>query len=108
MSPYDECEIFGVWAPTGNCAHTVYYSLFVFQHWGQEPCSIAVIRDRELTFCKDMGLVGVVFSPELLDQLVGHHGPRPLRFPTTRCAHPHSLTLSYVKDPPAMTRSRNL
>ena len=69
--PYDECEIFGVWDPTGNCAHTVYYSLFVFQHWGQGPCSIAVIRDRELTFCKDMGLVGVVFSPELLDQLVG-------------------------------------
>ena len=66
MSPYDECEIFGVWDPTGNCAHTVYYSLFVFQHWGQGPCSIAVIRDRELTFCKDMGLVGVVFSPEWL------------------------------------------
>lgn len=36
----------------GTGAHTVYYSLFVFQHWGQEPCSIAVIRDRELTFAK--------------------------------------------------------
>ena len=71
MSIHEECGVFGVLDPAGDCARTTYYGLFALQHRGQEACGIATIQDRKLAFHKDLGLVGEVFSPEILDRLGG-------------------------------------
>ena len=71
MSIHEECGIFGIWDPSGDCARTVYYGLFALQHRGQEACGIASIRDRELSFQKDVGLVSEVFHSDDLQRLDG-------------------------------------
>ena len=58
MSIHEECGVFGVYDPAGDCARTAYYGLYALQHRGQEACGIAAINDRELSFHKDLGLVG--------------------------------------------------
>ena len=71
MSIHEECGVFGVYDPAGDCARTAYYGLYALQHRGQEACGIAAINDRELSFHKDLGLVGDVFSSSILDELGG-------------------------------------
>ena len=63
--------MFGVYDPAGDCARMVYYGLYALQHRGQEACGIATINDRELSFHKDVGLVGEVFTGGILDELGG-------------------------------------
>ena len=60
MSIHEECGVFGVYDPAGDCARTAYYGLYALQHRGQEACGIAAINDRELSFHKDLGLVGEI------------------------------------------------
>jgi len=57
MSIHEECGVFGVYDPEGDCARTAYYGLYALQHRGQEACGIAAVNDRELSFHKDVGLV---------------------------------------------------
>ena len=99
MSIHEECGVFGVYDPAGDCARTAYYGLYALQHRGQEACGIAAINDRELSFHKDLGLVGDVFSSSILDELavrgmaVGH-----VRYATTggvRRENAQPLTLKY-------------
>ena len=61
--------MFGIQDPGGHCAHTAYYALYALQHRGQEACGIAAINERKLSYHKDLGLVGEVFHPRLLEQL---------------------------------------
>ena len=49
MAIHEECGVFGVYDPKGNCAHSTYYGLYALQHRGQEACGIAVTADRELS-----------------------------------------------------------
>ena len=59
---HEECGVFGIYDPEGSCAQTTYYGLYALQHRGQEACGIAAINDRELSYHKDLGLVGDVFD----------------------------------------------
>ena len=49
MSIHEECGVFGVYDPKGDCARTTYYGLYALQHRGQESAGIAVTHDRELS-----------------------------------------------------------
>ena len=79
MSIHEECGVFGVWTPepTG-AAELCYYGLFALQHRGQESCGIVVNDDGVFASHKDAGLLGEVFTPELLGRMprgnmaVGH------------------------------------
>ena len=71
MAIHEECGVFGVYDPQGGCAHSTYYGLYALQHRGQEACGIAVTNNRELSYYKDIGLVGDVFHQEILDELNG-------------------------------------
>ena len=71
MPIHEECGLFGLWDPAGDCARSVYYGLYALQHRGQEACGIASIRDRELLNQKYVGLVSEVFQPEDLERLGG-------------------------------------
>ena len=67
MSIHEECGVFGVYAesPT-DVANIAYYGLYALQHRGQESCGIVVNDDGIFASHKDLGLVGDVFSPEIL------------------------------------------
>lgn len=76
---HEECGVFGVWSDKKvDLAGKVYLGLFSLQHRGQESCGIVVNNDGEFSSCKDLGLVGDVFSREKLSALgqgtmaVGH------------------------------------
>ena len=83
MSIHEECGVFGIYDPNGRCAHTTYYALYALQHRGQEACGIAAINDRDLSFHKDLGLVGEVFHPQLLERLNGTMAVGHVRYSTT-------------------------
>ena len=111
MSIHEECGIFGVWDPAGDCARTVYYGLYALQHRGQESCGIAAVTHRELSFYKDVGLVGEVFTPERLDRLGGTMAMGHVRYSTTgdaRRENAQPLTLNYVKGTLAVAHNGTL
>ena len=100
MSIHEECGVFGIYDPAGDCARTTYYGLYSLQHRGQEACGIATINDRELSYHKDLGLVGDVFHQDVLDRLGGTMAVGHVRYSTTggvRRENAQPLTLKYVK-----------
>ena len=111
MAIHEECGVFGISDPRGDCARTAYYGLYSLQHRGQEACGIAAINDRELSYHKDVGLVGEVFTPELLHQLDGTMAVGHVRYATTggtRRENAQPLTLKYVKGTLALAHNGNL
>ena len=108
---HEECGVFGVYDPAGDCARTAYYGLYALQHRGQEACGIAAINDRELSFYKDVGLVGDVFTEKILDGLGGTMAVGHVRYATTgggRRENAQPLTLKYVKGTLAVAHNGNL
>ena len=79
MSIHEECGVFGVFCPKPeNTANMAYYGLYALQHRGQESCGIVVNDDGLFFSHKDLGLVGDVFTPEVMarfpkgNMAVGH------------------------------------
>ena len=111
MAIHEECGVFGVYDPQGGCAHSTYYGLYARQHRGQEACGIAVTNNRELSYYKDIGLVGDVFHQEILDELNGTMAVGHVRYATTgegKRENAQPLTLSYVKGTLAVVHNGNL
>ena len=83
---HEECGVFGVFCPQGtrDVASTAYYGLYALQHRGQESCGIVVNDDGVFQHYKDVGLVGDVFRPEVLDGLgLGNMAVGHVRYGTT-------------------------
>lgn len=111
MSIHEECGVFGVYDPKGDCARTTYYGLYALQHRGQEACGIAAINDREMSYYKDVGLVGEVFDAKKLDELGGTCAVGHVRYATTGSGgreNAQPLTLKYVKGTLAVVHNGNL
>ena len=111
MSIHEECGIFGIYDPAGNCAKSVYYGLYALQHRGQEQCGIAAVNNLELSCHKDSGLVGDVFSEPILEKLGGTMAIGHVRYSTTgesRRENAQPLTLNYVKGSLAVAHNGNL
>ncbi len=79
MSIHEECGVFGVISPEpADVGRLAYYGLYALQHRGQESCGIVVNDDGVFASHKDLGLVGEVFSGEVLARMprgtmaVGH------------------------------------
>ena len=67
MGIHEECGVFGVMAPQPeDVASLVYFGLYSLQHRGQESCGIVVNDDGLFVSHKDLGIVGDVFSKEVL------------------------------------------
>ena len=111
MAIHEECGVFGVYDPAGDCARTTYYGLYALQHRGQEACGIATMQGLELRFHKDLGLVGEVFDAQKLDELGGTLAVGHVRYSTTggvRRENAQPLTLKYVKGTLAVAHNGNL
>ncbi|MEA4932071.1 MAG: amidophosphoribosyltransferase [Lawsonibacter sp.] len=108
---HEECGVFGVYDPEGNCAQTTYYGLYALQHRGQEACGIATINNREQSFYKDVGLVSEVFNQETLRRLNGTMAVGHVRYATTGAGERENaqpLTIKYVKGTLAVVHNGNL
>ena len=111
MAIHEECGVVGIYDPAGSCAQSAYYGLYALQHRGQEACGIATMNGLEMKCHKDVGLVGDVFSREILDDLGGTMAVGHVRYSTTggsRRENAQPLTLSYVKGTFAVAHNGNL
>ena len=107
----EECGVFGIYDPDGDCARTTYYGLYALQHRGQESCGIAVNNNRDITHYKDMGLVNDVFNDEILTKLDGKMAVGHVRYSTTGESmreNAQPLVLRYVKGNIAIAHNGNL
>lgn len=107
----EECGVFAIYDPDGNCAQSAYYGLYALQHRGQESCGIAVNKDRDIFHYKDMGLVNEVFTQEILDKLQGTMAVGHVRYSTTGESlreNAQPLVLRYVKGNIALAHNGNL
>lgn len=107
----EECGIFAIYDPAGDCARSTYYGLYALQHRGQESCGIAVNNNRDITYHKDMGLVSEVFSSDIIDSLGGTMAIGHVRYSTTGGslrANAQPLVLRYVKGNLAIAHNGNL
>ncbi len=109
----EECGVFGVFSEkTTDVAMDSYYGLFALQHRGQESCGIVVNDDGLFRTYKDEGLVGKVFTPEVLSTLgkgrmaVGH-----VRYGTTggsRRDNAQPIVVNHIKGHMALAHNGNL
>ena len=111
MAIHEECGVVGTDDRAGDCARSAYYGLYALQHRGQEACGIATMNGLELRCHKDVGLVGDVFSADILDRLGGTMAVGHVRYATTGGAQRENaqpLTLTYVKGSFAVAHNGNL
>lgn len=107
----EECGVFAIYDPDGDCARTTYYGLYALQHRGQESCGIAVNNNRDITHYKDMGLVSDVFNDEILSKLNGTMAVGHVRYSTTGESmreNAQPLVLRYIKGNIALAHNGNL
>ncbi|MCD8181149.1 MAG: amidophosphoribosyltransferase [Firmicutes bacterium] len=107
----EECGVFAIYDPDGDCARTTYYGLYALQHRGQESCGIAVNNNRDITHYKDMGLVSDVFNDEMLSKLNGTMAVGHVRYSTTGESmreNAQPLVLRYIKGNIALAHNGNL
>lgn len=113
MSIHEECGVFGVFSPkTANVAGMAYYGLYALQHRGQESCGIVVNDDGLFYSHKDIGLVGDVFSKDVMARfpegkmVVGH-----VRYGTTGAstrANCQPIEVNHQKGKMALAHNGNL
>ena len=107
----EECGVFAIYDPAGDCARTTYYGLYALQHRGQESCGIAVNNNRDITYYKDMGLVNEVFTEEILQKLNGTMACGHVRYSTTGESlreNAQPLVIRYLKGNLALAHNGNL
>lgn len=85
MSINEECGVFGVYSPTPkDVGSMAYYGLYALQHRGQESCGIVVNDDGVFVSHKDLGLVGDVFTRDVLSKFpIGNIAIAHARYGTT-------------------------
>lgn len=112
----EECGVFGIFNPdTAAAAPSIYYGLCALQHRGQESCGIAVCDTfgprGNISWHRDMGLVGEVFRPDLLESLKGNIGIGHVRYSTTGAStadNAQPLVLNYLKGTLALAHNGNI
>ena len=112
----EECGVFGIFNPDKTpAAPSVYYGLCALQHRGQESAGMAVCDTfgpmGNITWHKDMGLVGEVFHTETLETMKGNIGIGHVRYSTTGAStaeNAQPLVLKYLKGTLALAHNGNL
>ncbi|OUP66595.1 amidophosphoribosyltransferase [Drancourtella sp. An177] len=112
----EECGVFGIYDIDGkDVAPSVYYGLCSLQHRGQESCGIVVSDTKgprgNISYHKDLGLVGEVFKEENLSRLHGNLGIGHVRYSTTGAStreNAQPLVLNYIKGTLALAHNGNL
>ncbi len=78
----DHCGVFGVFGHE-KASELTYLGLFALQHRGEESAGIVSTDGKQMFLHKDMGLVGDVFSKNILEKLPGNAAIGHVRYSTT-------------------------
>ena len=104
--------VFGVFSTEdADCARMTYQGLFALQHRGQESCGIAVSNRGVVSHHKDMGLVGEVFTDEIVDNLKGQMSVGHVRYSTAGKSvreNAQPLVSRYIKGSLSIAHNGNL
>jgi amidophosphoribosyltransferase len=108
--PRDECGVFGVFGHP-EAAQLAYLGLYALQHRGQESAGIVTSNGRALQAHKGMGLVGDIFTEEVLAGLDGHMAIGHVRYSTlgaSELRNAQPITMHYAHGPIAVAHNGNL
>lgn len=110
---HEECGVFGIYSPCGeDVSRTAYYGLYALQHRGQESCGIVVCQDGLFYSHKDLGLVGEVFTEDVLSALpTGNMAIGHVRYGTTggtSRANCQPIEVNHLKGKLAIAHNGNL
>ncbi|MEG2053515.1 MAG: amidophosphoribosyltransferase, partial [Oscillospiraceae bacterium] len=67
---HEECGVFAVFDRRDevNVKSATYSALYALQHRGQESCGMAVSKDGQISYYRDLGLVNDVFTQEIMNK----------------------------------------
>ena len=107
----EKCGVIGISRTHGSVARGIYYGLYALQHRGQESAGIVTHDGFQQHEYVDIGMVGDVFSPDILDTLSGTAGIGHVRYPTAgsldkSCAQP--FTVSFRNGSLGLSHNGNL
>lgn len=80
------CGVFGVWG-AAEASKLAYLGLHALQHRGQESAGIATMSDDRLYVHRALGLVGDIFTQDVLAKLPGSHAVGHVRYSTSGGSH---------------------
>ncbi len=100
------CGIVGI-VGTGPVNQSLYDSLLVLQHRGQDAAGIVTCEGRTLHLRKDKGLARDVFHTRHMLQLRGNMGIGHVRYPTAGSASSAESQPFYVNSPYGITLAHN-
>ncbi len=106
----DKCGVFGIYNHK-DAARLTYLGLYALQHRGEESAGIAVSDGENFQYHKAMGLVGDVFSDEILNKLPGHMAIGHVRYSTTGSSllkNAQPLLVEYSRGTIAIAHNGNL
>ena len=108
---HDECAVFGIWGDA-EAARMTYLGLYAQQHRGQESSGIVTLRSTNSHLVhKGLGLVGEVFSEDVLRSLEGAAAIGHNRYSTTGenlIANAQPLTATLQSGPIAIAHNGNI
>lgn len=100
------CGIVGV-VGKSNVNLTLYDSLLVLQHRGQDAAGIVTSDGGKLNLRKDNGLVRDVFHTRHMERLIGNMGIGHVRYPTAGSSGPAQAQPLYVNSPYGISLAHN-
>ncbi len=104
------CGLFGIFGHP-DAVHLTYMGLYALQHRGQESAGICSSDGRTLQHHRGMGLVGKVFTPEILEELKNPAAIGHVRYSTTGSSNVNNaqpLVVSYARGQVAIAHNGNL
>ncbi|MES2855480.1 MAG: amidophosphoribosyltransferase [Bdellovibrionota bacterium] len=107
---HDECGVFGVWNHP-DAARLTYLGLYAIQHRGQESAGIVALEGQTHHIEKGLGLVGDVFTEDVLQRLPGHAAIGHVRYSTTgmnTLSNAQPLTAQMGNGPVALAHNGNI
>ena len=110
---HEECGVLGIFKKdAGPLARIAYDGLFALQHRGQESCGIVLNDDGMFYSHKDLGLVGEVFTKEILKNMpAGNMAVGHVRYGTTGAlnrANCQPIQVNHQKGKLALAHNGNL
>ncbi len=109
----DECGVFGTFAlgQSDEAANFTYLGLHALQHRGQESAGIVSTDGRSLHVHRGMGLVGDVFTADVLAKLPGGAAIGHVRYSTSGASHlknAQPIAIQYAGGAVAVAHNGNL
>ena len=106
----EHCGVFGIYGHR-EAAKITYLGLYALQHRGEESAGIASSDGKQIHLHKGMGLVGEIFTEEIMDRLPGRIAIGHTRYSTTGSSLPKNaqpLVVNYSRGTMAMAHNGNL